>query len=219
MLASVRIIAGPDGLSVNPEEAAATLYVLYSPQVADMLMGDYGWPPERYERWLARMILEGVIRPRTSPLTDASWRSPTLSPGFDLAALPRIFLLRYPRTVTKFISTSPTPAGDQLPGPRRPLHVDESDLDAEAPLRRSGFSWVSSRWPFLEWQRQGALFGIEAIVVTAGDAVAFALALLRCWIPADLKRAPADRLRLTIGLRNKDGCWVVTHAHHSSPLE
>jgi TetR/AcrR family transcriptional regulator of autoinduction and epiphytic fitness len=62
MIASAGIVAGSDGLRVDHEEAAATLYVLYSPQVADMLMGDYGWSPERYERWLARMILEAVIR-------------------------------------------------------------------------------------------------------------------------------------------------------------
>lgn len=62
MVASARIVAGPDGLRVSHEEAAATLYVLYSPQVADMLMGDHSWSPQRYERWLARMILEAVIR-------------------------------------------------------------------------------------------------------------------------------------------------------------
>lgn len=62
MIASARIVAGPDGLRVSEQEAAATLYVLYSPQVADMLMGDYGWSPRRYEKWLARMILETVIR-------------------------------------------------------------------------------------------------------------------------------------------------------------
>lgn len=61
MVASARIVAGPDGLRVDEEEAAATLYALYSPQVADMLMGDYGWSPERYEAWLARMILDAVI--------------------------------------------------------------------------------------------------------------------------------------------------------------
>ncbi len=49
-------------LRVPREEAAATLYVLYSPQVADMLIGDYGWSPERYERWLARMILPPCSR-------------------------------------------------------------------------------------------------------------------------------------------------------------
>jgi AcrR family transcriptional regulator len=62
MIPSARIVAGPDGLRVSEKEAAATLYVLYSPAVADMLMGDYGWSPKRYEKWLARMILESVIR-------------------------------------------------------------------------------------------------------------------------------------------------------------
>jgi hypothetical protein len=62
MVTSVGIVAGPDGLRMDHEEAAATLYVVYSPQVADMLMGDYGWSPERYERWLARMLLQAVIR-------------------------------------------------------------------------------------------------------------------------------------------------------------
>jgi hypothetical protein len=46
---------------MDPEQAAATLYVLYSPDVADMLMGDYGWSPERYERWLAEMIHRNLL--------------------------------------------------------------------------------------------------------------------------------------------------------------
>jgi AcrR family transcriptional regulator len=62
MIASAEIVAGADGLRIDPEEAAATLYVLYSPAVADMLMRDYGWSPERYERWLARMLLVSVIQ-------------------------------------------------------------------------------------------------------------------------------------------------------------
>jgi TetR/AcrR family transcriptional regulator, regulator of autoinduction and epiphytic fitness len=61
MIASVSMIAGPDGLRTDPDDAAATLYVLYSPQVADMLMVDYGWSAERYEKWLARMLLDAVI--------------------------------------------------------------------------------------------------------------------------------------------------------------
>lgn len=62
MIAAVPLIVGPEGSHPDPEEAAATLYVLYSPQVADMLMGDYGWSPERYEKWLAQMLLKTVIR-------------------------------------------------------------------------------------------------------------------------------------------------------------
>ena len=62
MVAAARVLAGPDGLRASEKEAAATLYVLYSPAVADMLMVDHGWSPKRYEQWLARMILESVIR-------------------------------------------------------------------------------------------------------------------------------------------------------------
>jgi hypothetical protein len=61
MTAATRILAGPDPLRTDEEQAAATLYVLYSPQVADMLIGDYGWSPDRYEKWLARMILQAVL--------------------------------------------------------------------------------------------------------------------------------------------------------------
>lgn len=66
MIASAKIVAGPDGLRTGLEEAAATLYVLYSPAVADMLVGDYGWSPQRYEKWLARMILTTVIGEQSS---------------------------------------------------------------------------------------------------------------------------------------------------------
>ena len=74
-------------------------------------------------------------------------------------------------------------------------------------------SWA----PFFEWQRQGALFEIVELDVTAGDDVAFAHALLRCGMPAELAANPDNRLRLTVGLRKRDGRWVVTHEHHSFP--
>jgi AcrR family transcriptional regulator len=61
MISSAEILAGPGQRRAKREEAAATLYVLYSPAVADMLMGDYGWSPERYEKWLAHMIRTTVI--------------------------------------------------------------------------------------------------------------------------------------------------------------
>jgi len=62
MVASATMLAGPDGLRTDRDEAAATLYVLYSPHVAGMLINDYGWSAERYEQWLARMILQTIIR-------------------------------------------------------------------------------------------------------------------------------------------------------------
>ena len=62
MITAVQILAGPDGLRIDPDEAAATLYVLYSPSVADMLMRDHGWSPKQYEKWLAHMIAAAVIK-------------------------------------------------------------------------------------------------------------------------------------------------------------
>ena len=79
-----------------------------------------------------------------------------------------------------------------------------------------GIQAYRDAWPpFFEWQRQGAQFEIVELDVTAGDDVAFAHALLRCGMPAELEANPETRLRLTVGLRKRDGRWVVTHEHHS----
>ncbi|HET6733937.1 YybH family protein [Mycobacterium sp.] len=79
-----------------------------------------------------------------------------------------------------------------------------------------GIDAYRDSWPpFFEFQRQGALFEIVELDVTAGNDVAFAHALLRCGMPAELEANPENRLRLTVGLRKRDGRWVVTHEHHS----
>jgi uncharacterized protein (TIGR02246 family) len=79
-----------------------------------------------------------------------------------------------------------------------------------------GIDAYRETWPpFFEWQRQGASFEIVELDVTAGDDVAFAWALLRCGTADELERDPANRLRLTLGLREEGGRWVVTHEHHS----
>ncbi|MDT5015583.1 MAG: hypothetical protein QOD39_1743 [Mycobacterium sp.] len=73
-------------------------------------------------------------------------------------------------------------------------------------------------WPlFFDWQRQEATFEVIELEVTAGTDVAFAWALLECGKPEDFAANPESRLRLTIGLRKRDGHWVVTHEHHSFP--
>jgi uncharacterized protein (TIGR02246 family) len=72
--------------------------------------------------------------------------------------------------------------------------------------------------PFFEWQRQGAVFELAELAVTAGAEVAYAHALLRCGTPDELVQEPDRRLRLTLGLRREDGRWVVAHEHHSFPL-
>lgn len=79
-----------------------------------------------------------------------------------------------------------------------------------------GLDAYRETWPgFFEWQASGAVFDIESLDVTAGAETAFAFALLRCAMPADLERNPEQRLRLTIGLRKIDNSWMVTHEHHS----
>jgi ketosteroid isomerase-like protein len=52
--------------------------------------------------------------------------------------------------------------------------------------------------------------------VTVGADVAFAYALVRCG-SEEFAANPDNRLRMTIGLRKRDGHWVVTHEHHSFP--
>ena len=61
MAESVGLLAGPDGVLEDEEEAAATLYVLYSPQVAQILTEHLGWSYDRYETWLADAIERLVL--------------------------------------------------------------------------------------------------------------------------------------------------------------
>jgi ketosteroid isomerase-like protein len=61
-------------------------------------------------------------------------------------------------------------------------------------------------------------FKIVELDVTVGADVASAYALVRCGTPEDFAANPDNRLRMTIGLRKRDGHWVVTHEHHSFPM-
>jgi uncharacterized protein (TIGR02246 family) len=81
-----------------------------------------------------------------------------------------------------------------------------------------GIEAYRETWPpFFEWQVRGASFEIVSLDVTAGDDVAYAHALLRCGTPEELAERPANRLRLTVGLRKEQDRWIVAHEHHSFP--
>ena len=83
-----------------------------------------------------------------------------------------------------------------------------------------GLAAYRETWPpFFRWQADGAAFELVALDVTAGTDVAFAHALLRCGRPQELAVHPERRLRLTLGLRNEGGRWVVAHEHHSFASE
>lgn len=59
----------------------------------------------------------------------------------------------------------------------------------------------------------------EELAVTAGDNVAFAVAIMRCG--PDSSSNPSDKdgflFRLTVGLRKVNGEWRIAHEHHSVP--
>jgi uncharacterized protein (TIGR02246 family) len=103
------------------------------------------------------------------------------------------------------------------------VQVDHSDdivmFDVPPPYEGvRGIDAYRETWPgFFEWQARGASFEIVSLDVTAGDEVAYAHALLRCGTPEELAEQPSNRLRLTLGLRNEGGRWVVAHEHHSFP--
>jgi uncharacterized protein (TIGR02246 family) len=79
-----------------------------------------------------------------------------------------------------------------------------------------GIAAYRATWePFFGYIRQGAIFEIVSLDITAGTDVAYAHALLRCGLPAHLAEHPEERLRLTLGLRKEDGRWRVAHEHHS----
>lgn len=81
-----------------------------------------------------------------------------------------------------------------------------------------GMAAYRDSWPpFFEWLSSGAVFELEELDVVAGDAVAFAYALLRCGKPEELAAQPELRLRVTLGLRKQADRWQVAHEHHSFP--
>jgi ketosteroid isomerase-like protein len=86
------------------------------------------------------------------------------------------------------------------------------------PNELRGIEAYRRSWPpFFEWLKQGAVFELVSLDVSAGADVAFATALLRCGTEEGLRKYPDDLLRLTIGLRKEGGRWVVAHEHHSFP--
>jgi uncharacterized protein (TIGR02246 family) len=100
-------------------------------------------------------------------------------------------------------------------------HADDIVMfDVPPPSEVRGKEAYRETWPpFFKWQKQGGLFEIVSLEVTAGHDVAFAHALLRCGTEEELKKDPDTRLRLTIGLRKQDGRWTVAHEHHSFPAQ
>jgi ketosteroid isomerase-like protein len=96
--------------------------------------------------------------------------------------------------------------------------VDMIIFDVPPPLQLRGIEAYENSWPqFFDASAKPIRFDIMDLDVTAGQDVAFAVALMRC-VMSDGGNADLD-FRLTIGLRKIDGRWIVTHEHHSVPAE
>ena len=105
-----------------------------------------------------------------------------------------------------------------MPGILRNHSDDMVMFDVPPPLHLRGIAAYGASWPqFFEASSKPIRFAIMDLQITAGNDVAFAVALMRC---AMIEGGNVDLdFRLTVGLRKIDGRWIVAHEHHSVPAE
>ena len=51
---------------LRERDAADIIHALMSPEVYRLLVGDRGWPPERYEQWLKDILIDQLLPPPTT---------------------------------------------------------------------------------------------------------------------------------------------------------
>jgi ketosteroid isomerase-like protein len=93
-------------------------------------------------------------------------------------------------------------------------------FDVLPPLQSLGIDEYKKTWDlFFRYHKPSQAFDIEELAITAGEDVAFAVAIMRCG--SGTSSGPPEKggflFRLTIGLRNIDGNWRIVHEHHSVP--
>jgi ketosteroid isomerase-like protein len=93
-------------------------------------------------------------------------------------------------------------------------------FDVPPPLQSRGMEEYKKTWDlFFMYHKPAQAFDIEELEITAGEDVAFAVAIMRCG--SSTFAGPPEEggflFRLTIGLRKIDGDWRITHEHHSVP--
>ena len=103
-----------------------------------------------------------------------------------------------------------------LPGILAHHEQDIVMFDVPLPLQSRGMDEYRKTWDlFFKYHTPGQAFDVEELAITAGEDVAFAVAIMRC-----SSATPGGfPFRLTIGLRKIDGAWRIVHEHHSVPAE
>jgi AcrR family transcriptional regulator len=59
--------------NLRERDAADIIHALMSPEVYRLLVSDRGWPPDRYEQWLKRILIDQLLPP---PTTEATFAGP-----------------------------------------------------------------------------------------------------------------------------------------------
>ncbi len=93
-------------------------------------------------------------------------------------------------------------------------------FDVPPPLQCKGIAAYEETWGLLfRYHKPEVAFNFEELTVTAGQDVAFAVAVMRCGPNSSSNPAEKDGFlfRLTVGLRKVEGEWRITHEHHSVP--
>jgi uncharacterized protein (TIGR02246 family) len=93
-------------------------------------------------------------------------------------------------------------------------------FDVPPPLQSRGMAEYKTTWDlFFRHHQPSQAFDVEELAITAGQDVAFAVAIMRCGSGAS--NSPLEKegflFRLTMGLRRIDGDWRIAHEHHSVP--
>ena len=107
-----------------------------------------------------------------------------------------------------------------LPGILAHHDRDIMMFDVPLPLQSLGMTEYKKTWElFFRYHEPSQAFDIEQLTITAGEDVAFAVAVVQCGSAtvSGPPEAGGFLFRLTIGLRKIDGEWRITHEHHSVP--
>ena len=101
-----------------------------------------------------------------------------------------------------------------LPGVLAHHDPDIVMFDLPPPLQSRGLEEYKQTWDlFFQYHKPSKAFDIDELAITAGQDVAFAVAIMRCGSGVQGEFP----FRLTMGLRHMDGEWRITHEHHSLP--
>ncbi len=100
-------------------------------------------------------------------------------------------------------------------------HQDDLVIfDVLAPLRYTSAAQYRDSWE--SWQpdvRDAVQFALQDLAVETGADVAYAFGLLQCGGTLPDGQTFSDTVRITFGLRKRDGQWKVAHQHVSRPIE